>query len=95
MQCKCRDDLEAKLKDHVTENLAEGYEDFDASLQGYGFGMDRESLTMTSVFLIPFKGEVMVPKKNGGGMKRQKINTNVRASFCPFCGKSTESEQAA
>ncbi|MEL7966345.1 hypothetical protein AAG587_08210 [Vreelandella neptunia] len=95
MECECRADLEAKLKDHVTKSLGEGYEDFDASLQGYGFGMDSETLTMTSVFLIPFKGEVMVPNKNGGGMKRQKVDTSVRASFCPFCGKSTEAEKAA
>lgn len=95
MQCECRADLELKLKEHVAKNLPEGYEELDASLQGYGFGMDSETLTMTSIFQVAYKGDVMVPKKNGGGMKRQKIDTTIRAQYCPFCGKATEANEEA
>jgi len=94
MQCECRKDLEAKLRNHVTAQLPEGHEGFDAELECYGFGIDQETMSMTSIMIIPYKGEVMVPKKTGGGMKRQKINTSVRARFCPFCGASTEAKEA-
>lgn len=95
MQCECRSELEAKLKEHVAKTLPEGFADFDASLQGFGFGMDSETLTMTSIFMVPYKGDVMVPKKNGDGMKRQKIDTSIRAQYCPFCGKATEANEKA
>ena len=95
MKCECRKNLEAKLRDHVAAQLPEGHEGFYAKLEGYGFGIDKETMAMTSILMIPYKGEVMVPKKTGGGMKKQKINTSVRARFCPFCGKPTESEEAA
>ena len=87
MQCKCKETLEAKLKEHVAKSLPEGYEDFDASLQGYGFGMETETMTMISIYQVPYKGQVMVPKKGGDGMKRRKIDTTIRAQYCPFCGK--------
>lgn len=93
MQCECRQDLESKLREHVTAQLPEGYQGFDAKLEGYGFGINKETLTMTSILMIPYKGEVMVPKKTGGGHKRQRINTSVRATFCPFCGKRADAEE--
>lgn len=93
MQCQCRADLENKLRQHIEEKLPEGAQDYEARLQGYGFGMNPDTLTPTSIMMIPYKGEVMVPKKSGGGMKRQKIDTSVRASFCPFCGTPTSSEK--
>lgn len=95
MQCECRENLEAKLRDHVAAKLPEGYEGFHAKLEGFGFGINQETLTMTTILMIPYKGEVLVPKKTGDGMKKQKINTSVRAMFCPFCGQPTEANEAA
>ena len=85
MQCNCREELESAVRDHVKKTLPDGFQDYDASLQGYGFAMAGNQLT--SPFFIEYKGEVQVPKKGGDGMKKQKINTKVAAKYCPFCGE--------
>lgn len=91
MQCECRKELEAAIRKHFEKNLPEGFTDYDASFQGYGFAMQGNRLT--APFYIEYKGEVQVPKKNGGGMRGQKIKTAMVAKFCPFCGKAAEPEE--
>lgn len=91
MQCDCQTKIAEILAGHVKKKLPEGYQDFDAKLDGYGFAMQGDKLI--SPFMIGYRGEVQVPKKGGGGMKRQKINTTVTASFCPFCGMAAKAEE--
>ncbi|SDJ89224.1 hypothetical protein [Billgrantia gudaonensis] len=85
MQCECRAEIETAIRDHVEKTLPEGFQDYDAKLQGYGFALSGSQLT--APFFIEYKGEVQVPKKSGGGMKKQKIDTRIAAKYCPFCGK--------
>lgn len=91
MQCDCQTKIAEILATHVKKKLPEGYQDFDAKLDGYGFAMQGD--TLISPFMIGYRGEVQVPKKGGGGMKRQKIDTTVTASFCPFCGMAAKAEE--
>lgn len=91
MQCDCQTKIAEILATHVKKKLPEGYQDFDAKLDGYGFAMQGD--TLVSPFMIGYRGEVQVPKKGGGGMKRQKIDTTVTASFCPFCGMAAKAEE--
>ena len=89
MQCDCQTKVAEKLAEHVKAKLPEGFKDFDAKLQGYGFAMVGNQLM--SPFMISYQGEAWVPKKNpANGMKRQKIDTFVTANFCPFCGKAAK-----
>ncbi len=88
MQCDCQTKVADKLAEHAKAKLPEGFKDFDAKLQGYGFAMAGNQLT--SPFMIKLLGEAWVPKKNGDGFKRQKIDTFVAANFCPFCGKAAK-----
>lgn len=85
MQCDCQTKVAEKLAEHVRKGLPEGLSGFDAQLEGYGFAMIGGELA--APLMIPYKGEVYVPKKDPTkGMKRQTINTSVTANFCPFCG---------
>jgi hypothetical protein len=88
MQCDCQTKVAEKLAEHVKAKLPEGFKDFDAKLKGYGFAMAGNQLM--SPFMISYQGEAWVPKKNGDGLKRQKIDTFVTANFCPFCGKAAK-----
>jgi len=91
MQCNCREQVEKKLRDFVEKDLPQGFTGFDAELKGYGWAIKGNALE--DQMLIPYRGEVMVPKKSGDGMKRQKIDVNVSASFCPFCGTSMKTKK--
>ncbi|MCZ0926506.1 hypothetical protein L0636_01205 [Halomonas janggokensis] len=90
MQCDCQETIEARVAEKVKESLPEGFTDFSAALEGY-------VLTLTSPMetrlTIAYEGDVQVPKKSGGGFKRQKIKTSIQATYCPFCGKAAKSEE--
>ncbi|WP_062359834.1 hypothetical protein [Vreelandella aquamarina] len=89
MQCDCQTKVAEKLAEHVKAKLPEGFKDFDAKLQGYGFTLTGNQ--MSSPLMIGYQGEVWVPKKDPTkGMKRQKIDTFVTANLCPFCGKAAK-----
>lgn len=90
MQCECRSEVEAKVRERMESNLPEGFTHYEARLDNYGFAMTGN--TMTTRLMIPYQGEVMVPKKSGG-MKKQKIKMSVAASYCPFCGKPAQAEE--
>lgn len=83
MKCECKKVLEAKLEEHVKKALPEGFERHRADLEGFGLGIVGDSMVLQ--LAIPYTGDVLVPKK-AGGLKKQKINTFVVASYCPFCG---------
>jgi formylmethanofuran dehydrogenase subunit C len=85
MQCNCQDVFEKSIRERVEKDLPEGFEEYDANLQGFGFV--RRGDSMEGAFLIKYQGSVMVPKKTGTGMKRHKIDISITANFCPFCGK--------
>tara|TARA_R110002012_G_scaffold321621_1_gene550150 strand:- start:2984 stop:3274 length:291 start_codon:yes stop_codon:yes gene_type:complete len=91
MQCECRNEFEGAIRKHIEKSLPEGFTDYDASFQGYGFAIQAGQLT--APFYIEYKGEVQVPKKNGDGMKSQKIKTAMVAKYCPFCGKPADPEE--
>lgn len=88
MNCECKKEWEAKIAEKLKAKLPEGYENFNAELKSYslGFGEDNK---LVSMVCIPYEGSVMVPKKSGG-LKKQKIGTFLKASFCPFCGKEAD-----
>lgn len=89
MNCNCREEMEAKLEEKVKALLPEGFENYDAKLTCYGFGMIGNRLI--SIITLPYEGHAMVPKKNGG-MKKQQIAYPIRPSYCPFCGEKVEQE---
>lgn len=90
MQCDCRKDLEQRLAEHLKQDLPEGFRDFSASLQGYGLIL---SSPVEERLSVNYLGEVWVPKKDSSkGHKRQKIDVNITASYCPFCGKAAKAE---
>lgn len=86
MKCECKKSYEKKIAEKLTAQLPDGHKDFNGELSCYGFGFDDQNNLMTAL-MIPYKGSVMIPKKSGG-MKKQKIDTFLKASFCPFCGKT-------
>jgi hypothetical protein len=88
MNCECKKDYEAKISENLKGNLPEGSTEFTGELDCYGLGIDDHNNFVTAL-MIPFKGSVMVPK-NSGGMKKQKVQTFLKASFCPFCGKAAD-----
>jgi hypothetical protein len=92
MQCDCKETFETRLAEKVKESLPEGFTEYSASLEGY-------VLTLTSPMeerlTIAYEGDVQVPKKAGGGFKRQKIKTSVQAAYCPFCGKPAKAKEEA
>ena len=92
MQCECRNEVEAKVRERIEATLPEGFADYHARLDSYGFAMMGNQ--MTTRLMIPYQGEVMVPKK-AGGMKKQKIKMSVAATYCPFCGKRAVAEDPA
>lgn len=91
MKCNCKDEFTAILETHFKTTLPEGHRDFNASLEGYGLGMDVTKNAFVSHFRIPYTGSVMVPKKSGG-MKKQVIKSFIVALYCPFCGKPQSDE---
>ena len=92
MNRECRENVEAKMKERFLEKIGSDYKDFDAKLEGYGFAISGSKLE--SIFSINYTGTVMVPKKNGGGMKKERVRHSVVANFCPICGKSTKTEES-
>ncbi len=91
MQCNCREDLEARLADRMKEDLPAGYKDYSASLQGFALILSNPIEVRLGV---KYLGEVWVPKKDPAkGHKRQKIEVNVTATYCPFCGKPATADK--
>ncbi len=76
MNCTCISDLEKKLSD-------KGYD--EASCINRKFVM--ENLSMDMMLAVPFGYRA----KNKDGTYKKRLETvDIRARFCPFCGKSTE-----
>lgn len=89
MQCNCKEEMEAKLAEHVKAKLPQGFEDFEASLGGYTFTLGAK---VDERFSAQYKGQVMVPKKSGG-MKKQKVDVSFMAGYCPWCGERAISKK--
>ncbi|WP_445621309.1 hypothetical protein ACUN8C_05745 [Kushneria sp. Sum13] len=87
MQCDCRKEFEEKIADVLKKDLPEGWERFDANLNGYVLAMPSLEERLT----IRYEGEVYVPKK-AGGLKRQKVSTSIQVRYCPFCGEKAATE---
>nr|WP_067285789.1 hypothetical protein [Marinobacterium profundum] len=86
MNCECKTEFEAKLAERMKADLPEGHADYKAELDNYTLGISDAGLRLEMI--IPYKGRVQVPKK-AGGLKTQKIDTWIKAAFCPFCGVAT------
>lgn len=87
--CECKEDLERRLEERFKADLPDGYRNYDARLGCYGLTLGQ---SLSLAFLVPYTGDVDVPKKTGGGMKRQKIKSSIKARYCPFCGEPFDGE---
>lgn len=85
--CDCYDRVKKNLTEHFQQKLPEGAQDFELELQGYLFGFGGPGVTHRSRNSVVVR--YRAPKK-AGGLKNVSQKTFIRASFCPFCGKSYE-----
>lgn len=80
MQCKCIDEITAKLKQHAVEKLGA----INPSLSMNNLGINFN--TGEGVISLPFT--IRAENKPFNTLKGKSIN--MVASFCPFCGKSAK-----
>jgi hypothetical protein len=85
MNCNCKKDIEAKLKDLFAQKVPEatGHE---VELQGFGFRLTDSGLHIAQ--FTTAKGTALYQLKKGGA-KVKTITQNMHFSYCPFCGEKS------
>lgn len=81
--CDCKTTLEAQLTERSKAAAPEAH-DHKVTLEGYGFGVQNNTMVMRG--FMPYTTFARVPMKKGGE-KPQKLKGNMVFSFCPFCGE--------
>jgi len=77
--------MHPRLEQHLTQKMPEGSTGLEVEIGGYLFGLADTGVTHRAS--IPLTFRYLTPKKTGG-VKKVAKKTFIRASYCPFCGKS-------
>jgi len=87
--CNCAKEMTETLKGYVKSQIENepGFQKIeDAYFTNSVFVMSNNKLT-TAPIIIPFKVEYTRKAKTSGKVRTYKKETNIRPSFCPFCGE--------
>ncbi len=82
--CTCKKDIEQKLLERFKAQQPDATA-HEASLQGYGFGIDPTGNRMVLRGFLPYRTTAVFPLKKGGS-KSKTTTGNMYFSYCPFCG---------
>jgi hypothetical protein len=82
MNCDCKKDIEAKLKDLFAQKVPEAT-GHGVELQGFGFGLTDSGLHIAQ--FTAARATALYQLKNGN-KKVKTVTQNMHFSYCPFCG---------
>lgn len=91
MTCNCRSEIEAQLTEMFASEAPKA-SDHKVELQGYGFGVINNTLTMRP--FMPYKRGATFPMKSGG-TKWKAERGSMLFSYCPFCGVKLSNKESS
>ncbi|HIC8353311.1 hypothetical protein [Enterobacter roggenkampii] len=87
--CNCINEVGAQIEARLKEKVPEGAE---VSENTFDTGWDNQVLSLSEgklFVMLKYKLAYRAKKKNGEMAKNlNRLETNVKMSFCPFCGES-------
>ncbi|EKP1748561.1 hypothetical protein ACE2PB_005140 [Salmonella enterica] len=87
--CNCINEVGAQIEAQLKEKVPEGAE---VSESTFDTGWDNQVLSLSEgklFVMLKYKLAYRAKKKNGEMAKNlNRLETNVKMSFCPFCGES-------
>lgn len=87
--CNCINEVGAKIEARLKEKVPEGAE---VSESIFDTGWDNQVISLSDgkmYVMLKYKLACRAKKKNGEMAKNlNRLETNVKMSFCPFCGES-------
>lgn len=87
--CNCINEVGAQIEAQLKEKVPEGAE---VSESTFDSGWDNQILSLSEgklFVMLKYKLAYRAKKKNGEMAKNlNRLETNVKMSFCPFCGES-------
>lgn len=87
--CNCINEVGAQIEERLKEKVPEGAE---VSESTFDTGWDNQILSLSEgklFVMLKYKLAYRAKKKNGEMAKNlNRLETNVKMSFCPFCGES-------
>ncbi|ECG1392301.1 TPA_asm: hypothetical protein GNB58_004926 [Salmonella enterica subsp. houtenae serovar 45:g,z51:-] len=87
--CNCINEVGAQIETRLKEKVPEGAE---VSESTFDTGWDNQVLSLSEgklFVMLKYKLAYRAKKKNGEMAKNlNRLETNVKMSFCPFCGES-------
>lgn len=87
--CNCINEVGAQIEVRLKEKVPEGAE---VSESTFDAGWDNQVLSLSEgklFVMLKYKLAYRAKKKNGEMAKNlNRLETNVKMSFCPFCGES-------
>ncbi|EJA5031887.1 hypothetical protein OFY73_004877 [Salmonella enterica] len=87
--CNCINEVGAQIEAQLKEKVPEGAE---VSESTFDTGWDNQVLSLSEgklFVVLKYKLAYRAKKKNGEMAKNlNRLETNVKMSFCPFCGES-------
>ncbi|ECS1284784.1 hypothetical protein F2282_19050 [Salmonella enterica] len=87
--CNCINEVGAQIEVRLKEKVPEGVE---VSESTFDTGWDNQVLSLSEgklFVMLKYKLAYRAKKKNGEMAKNlNRLETNVKMSFCPFCGES-------
>ncbi|EGN2345198.1 hypothetical protein IIL79_005048 [Escherichia coli] len=87
--CNCINEVGAHIETRLKEKVPEGAE---VSESTFDTGWDNQVLSLSEgklFVMLKYKLAYRAKKKNGEMAKNlNRLETNVKMSFCPFCGEA-------
>lgn len=87
--CNCINEVGAQIETRLKEKVPKGAE---VSENAFDTGWDNQVLSLSEgklFVMLKYKLAYRAKKKNGEMAKNlNRLETNVKMSFCPFCGES-------
>ena len=87
--CNCINEVGAQIEAQLKEKVPEGAE---VSESTFDTGWDNQVLSLSEgklFVMLKYKLAYRAKKKNGEMAKNlNRLETNVKMSFCPFCGEA-------